>query len=231
MLRSSLMRLSRRAAVVGGATVAATTASVALCDAASAPVPKFVLGGDRYDQTTFQGRLTKIQELIDMRTLLLTDAEVASAQSLLSEYKKLGACPVGVSDDQMWDAQRTVGAVIHGPTGEKMNIFGRMSMFVPANVPIAAGLLMSKSVYATLFWQWWNQTYNVFNNYVNRAGPTVEMGPLLQSCAPTRGLGRRHRACKPACSPAHAFRPTGHHHLTFCSLGSFSSAHRCARGD
>ena len=116
-----------------------------------------------------------------MRTLLISDAELASAQAKLAEYKKLGALPPGTTDAEMWDAQRTVGAIIHAPTGEKMNIFGRMSMFVPANVPIAAGLLMSKSTAATLFWQWWNQTYNVFNNYVNRAGPTVEVGPLVQS--------------------------------------------------
>ena len=40
---------------------------------------------------------------------------------------------------------------------------------------------MSQSVAASVFWQWLNQTYNVVNNYVNRAGPTVEMGPLVQS--------------------------------------------------
>lgn len=85
-----------------------------------------------------------------MRTLLITDEEVAAAQKLLAQYEKLGRNPDGVSDEQLWDAQRKVNAVIHGPTGEKMNIFGRMSMFVPANVPIAAGLLMSKSTAATL---------------------------------------------------------------------------------
>ena len=116
-----------------------------------------------------------------MRTLLITDEQLAAAQAKLAEFKKTSALPAGTTDADMWEAQRTVGAIIHAPTGEKMNIFGRMSMFVPANVPIAAGLLMSKSTAATLFWQWWNQTYNVFNNYVNRAGPTVEMGPLLQS--------------------------------------------------
>ena len=169
------------AAAAGGAAIAAS-AAVALCEPAPA-VPKFVLGGNRYDQSTFQGRLTHIQELIDMRTLLITDEEVAAAQALLAKCEKLGRNPDGVSDAELWEAQRKVNAVIHGPTGEKMNIFGRMSMFVPANVPIAAGLLMSKSTAATLFWQWFNQTYNVFNNYVNRAGPTVEMGPLLQSYA------------------------------------------------
>lgn len=184
MLRSALFlngALTRRAAIAVTGTCSAGVASIALCEPAPAAVPSFVLGGEQYDQTTFKGRFTKIQELIDMRTLLITDVELAAAQSKLAEYKKLGKMPPGLSDADMWDAQRIVGAIIHAPTGEKMNIFGRMSMFVPANVPIAAGLLMSKSTAATLFWQWANQTYNVFNNYVNRAGPTVEMGPLLQS--------------------------------------------------
>jgi len=176
-----VVRSAAAMAAAGGAALA-SSAAVAHCEAATAP-PKFVLGGNQYDQTTFQGRLTHIQELIDMRTLFITDEEVAAAQALLAQYKKLGSNPDGVSDEQLWDAQRKVNAVVHAPTGEKMNIFGRMSMFVPANVPIAAGLLMSKSTAAVLFWQWWNQTYNVFNNYVNRAGPTVEMIPLLQSYA------------------------------------------------
>ena len=34
---------------------------------------------------------------------------------------------------------------------------GRMSAFVPLNVPIAAGLLMSTSMAGTAFFQWLNQ--------------------------------------------------------------------------
>ena len=116
-----------------------------------------------------------------MRNIFITDEQVKSAQALLAGYKSKGAAPKGASDADLWRAQRVVGAVIHGPTGETMPLIGRMSMFVPVNVPIAAGLIMSQSVAASVFWQWLNQTYNVVNNYVNRAGPTVEMGPLVQS--------------------------------------------------
>jgi len=118
-----------------------------------------------------------------MRTLLTTDEEVTAAQKLLADFKERGALPADADDAAMWNAQRVVSSVIHEPTGEKMFLPGRMSMFVPVNVPIAAGLLMSKSVAAGAFWQWVNQTYNVVNNYVNRAGPNVEYGPLAQSYA------------------------------------------------
>jgi len=81
----------------------------------------------------------------------------------------------------MWEAQRTVDAIIHGPTGDEMFLPGRMSMFVPMNIPATAGMVMARSVPVTLFWQWANQTYNVVNNYVCRAGPEVEMQALAQS--------------------------------------------------
>lgn len=58
-----VLRGAAAAAAAGGATVVAT-AAVALCEPAPT-VPKFVLGGNRYDQSTFQGRLTHIQELIE----------------------------------------------------------------------------------------------------------------------------------------------------------------------
>ena len=60
----------------------------------------------------------------------------SAAQARLAAFKKLGRLPDGVSDGDMWEAQKTVDAIIHGPTGEKMLIFGRMSMFVPMNVPM-----------------------------------------------------------------------------------------------
>ena len=173
---------ARRAALASAAATA--TAAVAHCESEKlAPVPKFVLGGDRYDQTTFSGRLQKVFEVIDFRTVLTSDEELAAAQARLAEYKSLGRSPDGVSDAQMWDAQRIVDAIIHGPTGEKMWLPGRMSMFVPMNVPATAGMLMSRSEKAILFWQWFNQTYNVVNNYVCRAGPEVEFMPLAQSYA------------------------------------------------
>mmetsp|Transcript_11666 Transcript_11666/g.37353 ORF Transcript_11666/g.37353 Transcript_11666/m.37353 type:complete len:372 (+) Transcript_11666:49-1164(+) len=196
MLRLIVRRpLAVAAAAATGAAGVASARTV--CDSAalvakqnsskpeSVKVTPFSLGGEQHDQSTFVGRLTKIQELIDMRTIFLTDADVAAAQARLNEFKRLGRCPDGVSDQDMWEAQRTVNAVVHGPTGEKMFLPGRMSMFVPMNLPITAGMVLAASQQAsmrvTLLLQWANQTYNVVNNYVCRAGPEVAYGPLAQS--------------------------------------------------
>jgi len=92
-----------------------------------------------------------------VRTALTSDEELARCQARISEFKKLGRLPDGVDDEAMWEAQRTVNAIIHGPTGEKMFLPGRMSMFVPMNVPATAGMIMARSVPVTLFWQWANQ--------------------------------------------------------------------------
>ena len=109
------------AAAAAAASAAATSAAIrvkAACEPATT-VPPFVLGAARYDQTTFDGRLQHIMELIDPLTLFTSDEELAEAQGLLAAYKAGGKIPPGADDEKMWHAQRIVGAIIHEPTGEK----------------------------------------------------------------------------------------------------------------
>ena len=96
-MRGLLQLWSRRSALAAaGATVGSAT--FALCDAGSVKkVPPFVLGGDRYDQTKFEGRLAKIQEMIDLRTAFTSDEDLARCQARLAEFKKLGALPAGTT--------------------------------------------------------------------------------------------------------------------------------------
>jgi len=177
-----MMRVSPRALKIacGGVFGGVGALSLAHCEA---PVPAYTVGGSKYDQSVYQGRLMTILEMIDPRTLLIGDAEVAAAQALLKEFEEKGSLPNGVDDEAMWKAKQTVNAVIHPPTGEKMFILGRMSAFVPMNVPVALGMLFHgpTSIAAGLFWQWANQSYNVVNNYVNRGGTDIDTMALLQS--------------------------------------------------
>lgn len=76
-----------------------------------------------------------------------------------------------------------VASIIHAPTGEKMFPLGRMSAFVPVNVPVSIGMLIHgpTSVGAAMFWQFVNQTCNMVNNHANRASKEVDTMALSQS--------------------------------------------------
>jgi sideroflexin-5 len=65
--------------------------------------------------------------------------------------------------------QTIVNASIHPDTNQPVPWVMRMCAFVPTNLPIIFGMLMSPPTpINTIFWQWLNQTYNAGMNYGNR---------------------------------------------------------------
>jgi len=142
--------------------------------------PKYVKGGSPFDLTKFEGRFWYFVECVDPRTLYLSDTEIADAKKLLADYDTKGSLPDGATDSDMWNAKRIIDAAVHPATGEKMFFGGRMAMFVPMNIPIGYGMMVSKSTAGILFWQWFNQSFNVVNNYVNRSSAEVEYSKLAQ---------------------------------------------------
>ncbi|CAE7906675.1 SFXN3, partial [Symbiodinium necroappetens] len=179
--------VSSKASRALAAGAGAGAVGLALCvpparaDGASADVPAFTMEAPKYDQSTFYGRLMGMYDYIDPRTLLLTSDDLKKSQELLQKYKEAGKKPEGVSDADMWQARKNVEVSIHPVTGEELLKVGRMSAFVPMNVPLCAFMLMASSTPQILAAQWLNQTYNALNNYVNRSGATVEWSSLLQS--------------------------------------------------
>ncbi|XP_047210563.1 sideroflexin-5b isoform X2 [Girardinichthys multiradiatus] len=110
--------------------------------AESASCPAFQLGRPRYDQTSFLGRLRHFVDIIDPRTLFVTE---------------------------LWEAQKIKQAIIHPDTGEKIFMPFRMSGYVPFGTPIVIGLLLpNQTVMSTIIWQWLNQSHNACVNYANR---------------------------------------------------------------
>lgn len=91
-----------------------------------------------------------------------------------------GASPK-VSDEQLWQAKKIRDAVIHPSTGEHIFPAVRMAAFIPANVPLVAGMLTSTGVAGTIFWQWANQSYNSALNYANRSGSEISMEEIATS--------------------------------------------------
>ncbi|CAM9469424.1 unnamed protein product [Lampetra planeri] len=130
--------------------------------------PPFKLGKSMFDQTTFYGRLRHFLDIIDPRTLLVSERELLRAVETLDDYKK-GVARPGVTDKQLWEAQKVKQAILHPDTGEKIFMPFRMSGYVPFGTPIVVGLLLPNQTLATtVFWQWLNQSHNACVNYANR---------------------------------------------------------------
>ncbi|KAI1887378.1 hypothetical protein AGOR_G00189680 [Albula goreensis] len=136
--------------------------------AESTAYPPFQLGKSRFDQNTFSGRLRHFLDVIDPRTLFVSESHLQECVKLLDNFKH-GNLPSGVTDAQLWQAQKIKQAVIHPDTGEKILMPFRMSGYVPFGTPVVVGLLLpNQTLGSTVFWQWLNQSHNACVNYANR---------------------------------------------------------------
>ncbi|KAJ8262382.1 hypothetical protein GJAV_G00165810 [Gymnothorax javanicus] len=136
--------------------------------AETAACPAFQLGKPRYDQSFFYGRLRHFLEVIDPRTLFVSERRLNECMKLLDDFKH-DSHPPGVTDAQLWEAQKIKQAIIHPDTGEKIFMPFRMSGYVPFGTPIVVGLLLpNQTLGSTVFWQWLNQSHNACVNFANR---------------------------------------------------------------
>jgi len=158
-------------------------------------------------------------DLVDPRNALLSDDDVRAAQALLRRAADAraaaaggggaragagsprspgapgapgapaGAPPPPPTDDALWAAKLAVDSALHPDTGEPIPLLFRMSMFMPANLPITAGMLSGGGPGVQLFWQWANQSYNAGFNYANRnASVPVDAAGLAASYAVATGV-------------------------------------------
>uniref|UniRef100_A0A915Q391 Sidoreflexin n=1 Tax=Setaria digitata TaxID=48799 RepID=A0A915Q391_9BILA len=123
--------------------------------------PKFRLNKPRFPQDTFFGRYLHSLDIIDPRTLFVSEEKLHSCIKLLDDYKT--GRNHSASDQQLWEAQKIKSAILHPDTNEKILPPFRMSGFVPFGM-----LLPNPSWLSLLFWQWLNQTHNALVNYSNR---------------------------------------------------------------
>uniref|UniRef100_A0A9J7XW18 Sidoreflexin n=2 Tax=Cyprinus carpio TaxID=7962 RepID=A0A9J7XW18_CYPCA len=134
--------------------------------------PPFRLGESRFDQGSFYGRLRHFLDVIDPRTLFVSEKRLNECMKLLDQFRN-GTLPPSVTNVQ---------AIIHPDTGEKIPMPFRMSGFVPFGTPVVVGLLLPNQTFAsTIFWQWLNQSHNACVNYCNRnASKPTPMSKLFQ---------------------------------------------------
>ncbi|XP_073775758.1 sideroflexin-5a isoform X12 [Danio rerio] len=101
----------------------------------STEFPPFRLGESRFDQGSFYGRLRHFLDVIDPRTLFVSGRRLNECMKLLDQFKN-GTLPPGVTNGQLWKAQKIKQAIIHPDTGEKIPMPFRMSGFVPFGTPV-----------------------------------------------------------------------------------------------
>ncbi|KAJ7327338.1 hypothetical protein JRQ81_017097 [Phrynocephalus forsythii] len=146
--------------------------------AGSAEGPPFQLGKPRFEQTSFYGRFRHFLDIIDPRTLFVTEgvagdlsvneldkSRLKEAVQLLEDYKH-GTLPPGVTNKELWRAQKIKQAIIHPDTNE--TIFMPFRMSGEAQPPVVGLLLPNQTLASTVFWQWLNQSHNACVNYANR---------------------------------------------------------------
>ncbi|SNX86082.1 related to Probable mitochondrial transport protein FSF1 [Melanopsichium pennsylvanicum] len=155
----------------------------------------------RYDLTTFKGRLMHFASVTSPLTLLASNAELKSAQELVTSYeakfpsnRTTATYFVPRSEAQkFWKAKQLVDSSVHPDTGEVILLPFRMAAFVPTNLLVVGGMLMpNPSLGMIVFWQWVNQSLNVAVNYSN-ANKSVPMNMkevgLAYAAATTSAVG------------------------------------------
>ncbi|XP_017288928.1 sideroflexin-5a [Kryptolebias marmoratus] len=130
--------------------------------------PPFQFGKSRFNQDTFSGRFRHFLDVIDPSTLFVSEKRLQDSIALLEHFKQ-GTLSSGVTDAQLWQAQKIKQAIIHPDSGEKIFMPFRMSGFIPFGTPVVVGLLLpNQTMLSTVFWQWLNQSHNACVNYCNR---------------------------------------------------------------
>jgi hypothetical protein len=159
------------AATAGIATVALTAMTVENVTASS--VPNFEPTAQRFDQSTFVGRFSKMVLGCDPVLLTYSQAATLNSKAMVQDYQNLLLnLPADMTSTQMhralWEAQRIASASLHPDTGDVIPAPFRMSGFVPFNGPICVSMVASTSTPALLMWAWINQSQNALVNYYNR---------------------------------------------------------------
>ncbi|NWW74634.1 SFXN5 protein, partial [Climacteris rufus] len=102
--------------------------------------------------------------------LFFLQSRLKEAVQLLEDYKH-GTLPPGVTNKELWGAQKIKQAIIHPDTNETIFMPFRMSgMLGPESLLLqVVGLLLpNQTLASTVFWQWLNQSHNACVNYANR---------------------------------------------------------------
>mmetsp|Transcript_23086 Transcript_23086/g.32332 ORF Transcript_23086/g.32332 Transcript_23086/m.32332 type:complete len:427 (+) Transcript_23086:100-1380(+) len=156
---------SLAAALAGIATVSGV--ATAIEQSTAGDVPPFDPNSQRFDQSNFAGRFSRMLLACDPRLILYTEEQARASAALVADYKNVQDGTKEM-DRTLWEARRISEAALHPDTGDLIPRPFRMSGYVPYNGPVAVAMVASSSTPLLLFWAWVNQSQNALVNYFNR---------------------------------------------------------------
>ncbi|KAK9508987.1 hypothetical protein O3M35_006411 [Rhynocoris fuscipes] len=132
-----------------------------------------------WDQSKYWGRFKYFAWITDPRLNFVSDECLNNAKNLRTLYLQCRE-PPGTTLEQLYTAKKLYDCAFHPDTGDKMNLFGRMSFQMPGGMLITGAMLSwYRTVPALVFWQWVNQSFNALVNYTNRnAKSSLTLGQL-----------------------------------------------------
>lgn len=134
----------------------------------SPPEDRIAIDKPLYDLNTFSGRFKYFAWVTNPALCIVSDEELDRAKVLREQYL-LRQEPPETSKAEIIRTKRLYESAFHPDTGEKQNIFGRMSFQVPGGMAVTGALLtFYKTTPQIIFWQWVNQSFNALVNYTNR---------------------------------------------------------------
>ncbi|XP_026468572.1 sideroflexin-2 isoform X2 [Ctenocephalides felis] len=141
---------------------------------------KLIVENPLWEQNTFVGRFRHFLWMTDWRSCFASERDLDKAEELIKKCKRGEGCGDATRCDLIY-AKKLYESAFHPDTGEKQNLFGRMSFQVPGGMAITGAMLQFyRTNTAVVFWQWVNQSFNALVNYTNRNAnspvSTVQLG-------------------------------------------------------
>ena len=141
---------------------------------------RFTIDEPEFDQKKYQGRFMSFLKTCNPLDAFYSNQRIVEMQKLIKEQKEKEEKMLKETGDkhvlltraqikEIRTAETVVKTAIHPDTGEFIPWAMRLSSFVPMNLPISFGMIITAPTpFNTIFWQWVNQTYNAVLNYGNR---------------------------------------------------------------
>lgn len=102
--------------------------------------PRLNIDEPLWDQSTFVGRFKHFMWMTDPRSGLVSEDTLDNAKKLVLAYRK-GQEPPGTTREEVIYAKKLYESAFHPDSGEKQNVFGRMSFQVPGGMLITGAML------------------------------------------------------------------------------------------